>query len=573
MRMNWFEKYWPDAADLDRLTVASGRALAAFCLLAGTGGLVITFLNLPTIADFPVEVTLGGVAALACLLAPVFINGSRQFRLRARVLGAFIMLALVFLSVSNGALYSPPNLLLITGVMTFTLALGARDGLVSLLLAAATYIYCGFWGVGPDGAAGLSSELAAFLIAIGFLWVGAAVFREEMGRSLVIVQAEKVKADRANAAKSEFLANMSHEIRTPLNGVLGMATVLEASRLDAGQARAVGVIKTSGTHLLSMLNDVLDLSKIEADEMELEDIEFSPVELIQGIIDLHRPSAQAGGLTLKLSVARGLNLQAERLGDPTRISQVLHNLVSNAIKFTSKGSVEVAIDPLAETEGLAIEVRDTGCGMTALQVEKIFRPFVQADSSTTRQYGGTGLGLAITQRIATAMGGRIMVESVVGEGSTFRVELPLPRADHRRSQIEEIVEETQVEACGRRILVVDDSATNRLVAAGLLRPIEAQVTLAESGEQAVQLFRPGQYDVIFMDIRMPVMDGFETLAEIRRIEADAGALPTPVIAMTANVMGRQVDQYMKAGFADFIAKPIDQARLLELASNASTEPV
>ncbi len=562
--MDWLDKYWPDESHQDRLSVASGRALASFCVLAGAGGLVITFLNFNTIGEYFLEVTLGGVAAILCLLAPLLINGSKQFQLRGRALEAFVVASLVYLSVSNGAMYSPPNLLLITAVMTFTLALGARDGAAVLAATCATYVYCGFVSGGGEYG-GLSSEFSAFVIAVVFLWVGASVFRAEMARSLRVIDAERAKADQANAAKSEFLANMSHEIRTPLNGVLGMATVLGATELNPAQRRAVTVIKTSGTHLLSMLNDVLDLSKIEADEMELEDIEFVPLTLIERVRDLHAPTAEAGGLELKLTVASGLDLVAERMGDPTRITQVLHNLVSNAIKFTSKGTVEIAIAPLAGAEGLAIEVRDSGCGMTAIQVGKIFKPFVQADSSTTRQFGGTGLGLAICQQIVAAMGGEISVESEVDKGTTFRVELPLPKAQTRQAEVE-IAEPAVPAGDGSLdVLVVDDSATNRLVAAGLLRPIHANVTLAENGEQAIHQFRSGKFDLVFMDIRMPGMDGFQALEELRRLEAQSQATPTPVIAMTANVAGAQVEQYLKAGFDDFVAKPIDQARLLDVA--------
>ncbi len=568
--MNWREKYWPGQHGHDRLAVASERALAAFCVMAGGGGIAITIINLQFLPEFIIQVGLGGVVALFCLFAPLLINGSDQFQLRARILGSVTLVALAYLSFSNGSLYSPSNLLLIPAIMTFTLALGAKDGAFALGLAALAYLssYLDSRSAGVTG--GIDSEFGALLISSGFVWVGTAVFRLEMSRSLIMVQDEKLKADQANAAKSEFLANMSHEIRTPLNGVLGMATVLEATNLEASQKRAVEVIKSSGSHLLAMLNDILDLSKIEADELELEDIEFVPLEVLNGVRDLHAPTAETGGLELKLTIAEGLDLKTERIGDPTRLAQVLHNLVSNAVKFTAEGQVEIVVQPLGDVEGLVVEVRDTGCGMTALQVEKIFQPFIQADSSTTRQFGGTGLGLAICRRIVLAMGGQLSVESKPDVGSTFRLELALPRVAERLAPTTMEPPTDTAGISGLRVLVVDDSETNRLVAAGLLRPVEARVTLAESGERALHLFRQGQFDLVFMDIRMPGMDGFEALKQIRTLEASSGQPQTPVVAMTANVMGTQLEQYMAAGFADFVAKPIDQANLIEVTRRTAS---
>jgi len=565
MGLNLREKYWPQADDQDRLRVAGARALSAFCILAGLAGGVVTVLNLRYLPDFAIQIALGGFVALICAVAPILINGSNQFYLRSRVLGYGVLAVLAGLSVWEGDLYTPSNFLLIPSVMTFTLVLGFRDGAAAMVIALGAILITGVMGVGDETQATESAEFGALAAAAIFAFAGGIVFRREMISALQALSAQKIAADRANAAKSEFLANMSHEIRTPLNGVLGMATVLDHTALSPAQKRAVDVVKSSGAHLLSMLNDILDLSKIEADQLELEDLEFIPLEVIESVRDLHAPAAEAAGLSLTLSVPHGVDLKAERLGDPTRLAQVLHNLVSNAVKFTSQGSVEVAVAALEGREGLAIEVRDTGCGMSPDQILKVFKPFVQGDSSTSRSFGGTGLGLAICKRIVDAMGGQLTVASVVDKGSVFRAELPLARVDQRRADAAGLVDIAGEGAKGLRILVVDDSETNRLVAAGLLRPVEATVTLAETGEKAVQLYQPGRFDLVFMDIRMPGMDGFETLAELRRLDADAGARQTPIIAMTANVMGAQIEQYRKAGFADFIAKPIDQNRLIEVA--------
>jgi signal transduction histidine kinase/CheY-like chemotaxis protein len=570
MGLNLQDKYWPRADDQDRLRVAGARALSAFCILAGLAGGVVTLLNLRYLPAFGFAIGVGGVAAIICATAPILINGSNQFYLRSRVLGYGVLGLLAVLSVWEGDLYSPSNFLLIPSVMTFTLVLGFRDGAAAMTIAFVTILITGWMGMGADIDAGEATEAAeygALAASAIFAFAGGIVFRREMISALEALSAQKTAADRANAAKSEFLANMSHEIRTPLNGVLGMATVLEHTALSPAQQRAVDVVKSSGAHLLSMLNDILDLSKIEAEQLELEDIEFVPLEVFEGVRDLHAPVAEAAGLSLSLSINPGVDLNAERLGDPTRLAQVLHNLVSNAIKFTSQGSVEIIVAAMEDRDGLIIDVRDTGCGMTPDQILKIFKPFVQADTSTSRSFGGTGLGLAISKRIVDAMGGELTVSSIVNQGSTFRAALPLVRVDKRRSQATPSNGEGDDAVKGLRILVVDDSETNRLVAAGLLRPVNAKVTLAETGEKAVELYRPGQFDLVFMDVRMPGMDGFETLAELRRIEAEAGVAQTPVIAMTANVMGAQIEQYREAGFADFIAKPIDQARLIEVAQS------
>ena len=362
---------------------------------------------------------------------------------------------------------------------------------------------------------------------------------------------------------------MSHEIRTPLNGVMGMATMLEGTELTQAQKRALDIIKSSGKHLLSMLNDVLDLSKIEADQLELEDVEFQLRQVIETARDLHAPIAEAAGLSIELSVEPSVDLDSDRLGDPTRIAQVFHNLLSNAVKFTSEGRIKVTVSQDASSDELIVDVHDTGCGMTPVQLEKVFQPFTQADASTTRRFGGTGLGLSISRRLANAMGGSLTAKSEPSVGSNFRFTFPAPLVARRRAQADDVAAPSDDHAAGLRILVVDDSETNRLVAATLLRPIEADVTLAEGGEHAVQLYRPGQFDLILMDIRMPVMDGFETLSEIRRIEADAATAQTPVIAMTANVMGAQLAQYQSAGFADYMAKPVDQARLLAMVRTIS----
>ncbi len=429
MDLNLRDKYWPQADDQDRLRVAGARALSAFCILAGLAGGAVTLLNLQYLPDFAAQIASGGVAALVCAAAPILINGSNQFYLRSRVLGYGVLALLAALSIWEGDLYNPANFLLIPSVMTFTLVLGFRDGAAAMLVALGSILATGAMGWADADQPTEAAEYGALAAAAIFAFAGGIVFRREMISALEALSAQKAAADRANRAKSEFLANMSHELRTPLNGVIGMATVLEASALEPEQQRAVDAIKSSGSDLLSSLNDVLDMSRIEADELELELVEFIPRAVIDRVSGRQAPVAANAGLALTISPAPGADLDALRRGDPARLAQLLDKLIANAIKFTQNGGVEVSIEPLSPGEGLAVEVRDTGCGISADKLDEIFEPFVQGDNSMSRRYGGAGLGLALSKRIVAAMGGVMRVKSVLGEGSVFRAEIPLPRAD------------------------------------------------------------------------------------------------------------------------------------------------
>ena len=363
------------------------------------------------------------------------------------------------------------------------------------------------------------------------------------------------EADAANAQKSSFLATMSHEIRTPLNGVLAMAQVMALGELSAGQRQKLSVINHSGEALLTIVNDILDLSKIEAGRMDLDPRPFDLGEMALALQALYEPVALAKGLAFNVTLAPGL--EGFWRGDPDRIRQVIANLVSNALKFTETGSVGVTLSPAAPA-GVRIAVADTGLGLAPLQQELVFEKFRQAEASTSRRFGGTGLGLSICRQLAELMGGRIWVTSREGAGSTFFVELPLERAMAPSPATARGEAAPADAAIDRpiRLLAADDNAVNRQVLAAILEPFGFELVLCEDGAGALQAWRSTAFDLILMDVQMPVMDGLAATRHIRAEEAASGRARTPIIALTANAMTHQLAEYHGAGMDDCVAKPI-----------------
>ncbi len=381
-----------------------------------------------------------------------------------------------------------------------------------------------------------------------------------------LIQAErelidsKEAAEAGGAAKSAFLATMSHEIRTPLNGVLGMVQAMARDELSPIQTERLQVIQKAGAALLAILNDLLDLSKIESGKLELEDGECDIEEIAGGVAQAFTTLATEKDIGFRLHVtedARGVYR-----GDATRLRQILYNLVSNALKFTPQGSVAVCVD--RPDEALRIRVTDTGVGIAPERLSFLFDKFVQADASTTRKYGGTGLGLAICQELATLMGGGVTVQSTPGEGSTFTVTLPLIRlADGGRSGAAD--GEAEIEAAppsrSLRILAAEDNAMNQMVLKTLLHQVGVDPTVVGDGLEALAAWREGEWDVILMDIQMPVMDGPTAARAIRDEEIATGRRRTPIIALTANTMSHQTQAYTACGMDEVVAKPIEVGRL------------
>ena len=373
-------------------------------------------------------------------------------------------------------------------------------------------------------------------------------------------------AEAANVAKSQFLANMSHEIRTPLNGVLGMTQALWADDLTPTQRERVTIIRESGQSLLAVLNDVLDLSKIEAGKMELEFALFDPEEVAKGVCGAFTEQANRNGLSFGLTVSAAAG--GRWLGDSVRLKQILYNLISNALKFTAVGEVKVSLDINAEGH-LVLTVQDTGIGIADDKVKALFSKFYQADSSMTRRFGGTGLGLSICRQLCELMGGSITVTSTIDRGSTFTVELPLEHAPNLGTAAQETSDEpgAMPSHLGRlRVLAAEDNRTNQLVLRALLQAFDITPVIVEHGGLAVEAWKNAPFDVILMDIQMPEMDGVTATRTIRAEEVSRGLSPIPIIAVSANAMKHQIAEYLAAGMSGHLAKPLDIALLAEALS-------
>ena len=375
-------------------------------------------------------------------------------------------------------------------------------------------------------------------------------------RAEVELRAARERAELASAAKSSFLANMSHEIRTPMNGLLGMVEVLERVITEPEHRRHLAVLRDSGEGLLTILNDILDVSKIEAGKVTLETVAFRPCDLVRKIESIHRFKALERGLPLTIAVSPCA--ERPRIGDSHRILQILHNLVSNAIKFTSRGAVRVTLECTGET-ALVIDVEDTGIGMTPEQVARIFADYEQADPSVTRRYGGTGLGMSIVRRLTRLMGGEITIESRPAVGTHVRVSLPLPYAEPMPEASTTAASAPAI--TGLRVLAVDDNEINRMVLEAMLADLAVQAVIVESGREAIARVEAATFDVLLIDISMPEMDGIETLQAIRAVERRLGRPPARACAVTANAYKHQVDAYLAAGFDAHLAKPIRVATL------------
>ncbi len=440
---------------------------------------------------------------------------------------------------------------LITGVFMLIATLSGRGAIAATQETASAHL--------------LMLQFFLSIITISILPMAARMSEHKQLRESLIDA--RLEAEAANSAKSQFLATISHEIRTPLNGVLGMAQIMALGELDPVQKGRLNIIRSSGEILLSILNDVLDLSKIEAGKLIVETIDFDLGQMLRDTTRAYIPLAAEKGLGFTQDFE---SIDGVYQGDPIRVRQILTNLISNALKFTETGEIRVSAHFSGETCCLC--VKDTGIGIAPEKLSKLFGKFTQADETTTRRFGGTGLGLSICRDLAELMGGRIDVESQEGQGSTFTALIPMVRVGDVQMAESDQAEAPEAFGEGLRVLAAEDNQTNQLVLRTLLEMVGYEVSIAGDGEEAVSLWEAGDWDVILMDVQMPVMDGPAAARAIRQREAATGRRRTPIIALTANTMAHQVKGYGEDGMDGHVAKPIDAETLFQAIIEA-TSPV
>ena len=454
--------------------------------------------------------------------------------------------------------------LLLGGAVVNAIMISGGSRLLVMAAVAPQLIYLALLPIGAVQRGFSALEATQLTVAGTMLTLAGVAAWRRLALSVAEREAAREAAEQANRAKSDFLATMSHEIRTPLNGVLGMAQVMAADDLAERQRERLGVITRSGEALLAILGDVLDLAKIEAGKLDMEEAPFELEDVIDRAQAAFHAIAESKGLAFSVAIepaATGL-----WRGDAARLHQVLCNLISNAVKFTEDGAVEVRA--FTQDDRLILIVEDTGPGVTEDQRERLFGRFVQADASTTRKFGGTGLGLAISRQLIALMKGTLTVSHVVPHGLAFRIDLPLQRAT---SAAEPAARDAEgVDRGELRVLAAEDHAVNRQVLTLLLSQAGIIPHIVEDGEQAVAAWRRAEWDLILMDVQMPVMDGPTAARTIRAEEAATGRAFTPIIALTANVMTHQVEDYRRAGMNPAVAKPIRVEALLSAIQSALT---
>jgi len=375
-----------------------------------------------------------------------------------------------------------------------------------------------------------------------------------MNEALVVAKKE---AEEASRSKSEFLANMSHEIRTPLNAIGGFISLLKEDEMDPKKKRYIDIIEESSDTLLQIINDILDISKIENGRLEIEDIDFDPYHDLIMVTELFQ--AKAAEKEIDLYVKYNDNMPKTLKGDILRIKQVISNLLSNAIKFTPRHSKVKCI--IWYKDGyLYTKVKDYGIGIAKEKQESIFNAFVQASSSTVREYGGTGLGLSISYHLSTLLGGDLMLKSVEGEGSTFTFSAKVEKSERVKSDDQE---KSIVFKEGKSVLLVEDNRTNQLFMSILLKNLGLEFELASDGIEAVEMVKEKVYDLILMDENMPRLNGIGATKAIREYEAENGAKSVPIISLTANAIKGDRERFLAAGMDDYISKPVDQKKLLQ----------
>ena len=558
---------WPAPRGGDLLRAARERLLILFALIAGIGGTTTALSSLHLFPQQPL-ISAGGLAGALLLFAvPVCFHLGLGFRRCAWLLILLYVAPILVTILPTGGLLAGSALYLLAAPVITGMLLGLRPalgvGAVVFLAVLGLYLWrdrtgLPVHGMDPDAMA-YSIGYALAILVLG-LTVAVGAFHGVVEATNRALKRARDEAEAANEAKTQFLANMSHELRTPLNGILGFADLLSAMNLPPEAASYLRHIRTAGGDLLLLVNDVLDFTRASHGAMTLEAVAFDPRDLLEELRGRIGFRAEQKGIALDIAVAP--EVPRALRGDPLRLRQVIGNLLDNAVKFTEAGRVDLAVEATKTADGthrLSFTVSDTGPGIPAEALARIFERFPQADSSTTRRYGGSGLGLAIVHALVELMGGTVTVDSAPGRGSRFTVLLTLPEAQGLPAAAAPQALRRRAEHPGR-ILLVEDSETNQELFRAVLAGAGHVVEIAPNGRAALDALDSRPFDLVLMDGQMPVMGGHDATRAIRGSGRDYASLP--IIAITADALSVENGGYRKAGMNDQLAKPVEPQRML-----------